>query len=58
MNVLVWLLRAKAWARHPPSAGQVVLVLGVIAACLLVAGFEHVVGWPDWLTVNRLNPKP
>jgi len=49
---LRWLLRAARWARRPPKETTVKLVLGVIAAALLLAGVEHFLGWPDWLTVN------
>ena len=37
-----WLLHASRWARNPPSAKRVVLGLGVVAACLLLAGIEWV----------------
>lgn len=47
-----WLLRMARWARHPPSPGRVKLVLGVVALCLVLFGFEHFFGWPAWLTVN------
>ncbi|MGB8623360.1 MAG: hypothetical protein WCD16_11120 [Paracoccaceae bacterium] len=47
-----WLLRASRWARNPPSAGRVKLVLGIVALCLVLAALEHWVGWPDWLTTN------
>ena len=56
MNQLHWLLRAKRWVQNPPSAGRVKLVFGVIAVCLLIAGYEWAFGWPDWLTPNRLKP--
>jgi type II secretory pathway component PulM len=52
----IWLLRAKRWAQNPPSAKRVLLVFGVIALCLVIAGYEWLFGWPDWLTVNRLKP--
>ncbi len=58
MNYLFWLLRAKRWAQHPPSAGRVKLIFGVVALCLLIAGYEWVFGWPDWLTVDRLRFNP
>ena len=58
MNPLVWLIRAKRWAQHPPSWGRVKLVLGVLALCLAIVALERVFGWPDWLTVNRLSAKP
>jgi hypothetical protein len=54
MNYAIWLIRAKRWAANPPSARQVVLVLGLIAACLAIAGLEYVFGWPEWLTVNNV----
>ncbi|MFC7703414.1 hypothetical protein ACFQXB_04300 [Plastorhodobacter daqingensis] len=48
---LIWLLRAARWARNPPSAKRVKLVLGIIAFCLFIAGLELIWGWPEWLTV-------
>lgn len=45
-------LRAARWARRPPSARRVVLVLGVVAACLALAAIERFVGWPGWLTAG------
>ncbi|KGJ11223.1 hypothetical protein EQ718_21670 (plasmid) [Paracoccus versutus] len=53
MNNLIWLIRAARWARNPPSARTVALVLGVIAAGLLLAGLEHFGLWPDWATTER-----
>jgi hypothetical protein len=49
---LTWFLRMARWARRPPSADRVKLVLIVIALCLLLVGIEHFLGWPDWLTTN------
>lgn len=57
MNIMNWLMRAKGWARNPPSEGRVKLVFGVIAICLVLAGLEWAFGWPDWLTLNRLDAK-
>ena len=54
---LIWLVRMARWARHPASWGRVKLVLGVIAACLALVAFEHFVGWPEALTVDRLRIK-
>lgn len=44
----------KMWrlARNPPPMWKVLLVFGVIIACFVLVGFEKLVGWPDWLTVN------
>ena len=47
-----WLLRAKRWAQSPPSWQRVMLVLGVIAACLALWGIERIWGFPDWLAPN------
>lgn len=58
MNLQLFLARAKGWAANPPSARRVALVLGVIAACLAIAGWEWAFGWPDWLTPERLRPNP
>jgi hypothetical protein len=49
-----WLVRMAQWARNPPSPGRVKLVVAVVAACFLLVLFEHFVGWPDWLTVEKL----
>jgi len=45
-------LRMSRWARNPPSAKRVKLVLLVLAICLVLFGIERVFGWPAWLTVN------
>jgi hypothetical protein len=47
-----WLIRMAQWVRNPPSPGRVKLVFAVIALCLLLAGYEHIYGWPAWLTPN------
>ncbi|TCP63358.1 hypothetical protein EV663_101627 [Rhodovulum bhavnagarense] len=49
---LHWLIRASRWARNPPSPARVKLVLAIIAICMALFIVEHVLGWPDWLTVN------
>lgn len=54
MNLQRWLLKSKMWAKNPPSMKQVAFYAGIIAACLAVAGFELVFGWPEWLQVNSL----
>ena len=50
----IWLLRMSKWARNPPSAGRVKLVLAIIALALLVAGLEWMGWWPDWATAERM----
>lgn len=58
MNYMAWLIRAKRWAQRPPSESRVKLVFGVVAICLLIAGYEWAFGWPEWLAVNRMSSKP
>lgn len=53
MNNLIWLIRASRWARNPPKARTVKLVLAVIVLGLLLAGLEHFGFWPDWATMDR-----
>lgn len=48
----LWLLRMARWARHPPSPARVKLVVAVVAACLALAAFERLVGWPEALSVT------
>lgn len=50
----IWFLRMARWAKKPPSAGRVKLVLAIIAVCLLIFGYEWLFGWPEWLTTNRM----
>ncbi len=47
-----WLIRMAQWARNPPPMWKVLLVLGVIAACLALYGVEVLGLWPDALTIN------
>ena len=48
----VWFLRMARWAKHPPSARRVKLVLAVLAACLALVAVERLAGWPEALTVD------
>jgi len=45
------------WGRNPPSAKRVKLVFAVVLICAALYGVEQLVGFPDWLTPNRINPK-
>lgn len=53
---MIWFLRMAKWARHPPSAKRVKLVLAVIALCLILFAIERWVGWPEALTVQKMRP--
>ena len=49
MDPFRWFLRAKRWAQNPPSEKRVILVLGVIAACLALYAFDRWIGLPVWM---------
>jgi hypothetical protein len=53
MNPL-WLVKMARWVRNPPSPDRVKLVVGVVVACFLLFGVEYFIGWPDWLTVDKV----
>lgn len=40
----LWWVRMARWARHPPPLWKVLLILGVVAASLLLIGIERVTG--------------
>lgn len=46
------LLRMARWARNPPSAARVRLVLAILAICLVVFAIETWIGWPDWMSLE------
>lgn len=53
MNNLIWLLRASKWARHPPSARMVRLVLLIVAGGAAIALLQWLGWWPDWATLEE-----
>lgn len=53
-----WFLHMARWARNPPSAARVKLVLAVVALCLAVAGIEALGLWPDWASAARGKLRP
>lgn len=55
MTNLIWLLRASRWARNPPSARRVRLVLLIVATGLSIALLEYLDLWPDWARMD--NPR-
>jgi hypothetical protein len=48
------LLRMAKWARNPPSAKRVMLVLGVVAICLALFGLEYYGMLPEWMALERM----
>lgn len=53
MNNMNWLLRMSQWVRNPPSPRRVKLVVGVIAACVVIVLIEWLGFWPEWATIER-----
>lgn len=49
-----WLLRMSQWARNPPSTKRVVFGLAVIGICLALVAYEHFIGAPDWMEIERI----
>lgn len=49
-----WLIRMSQIVRNPPSWQRVRIMLGAIVICILIAGFEKLFGWPEWLSVNNI----
>ncbi len=50
----MWFLRMARWARNPPSTRMVIMVLGIIAFCIALFAVEYFLGWPEWLTPDRV----
>lgn len=55
---LAWLMRAKRWAKNPPSKGRVKFVLAIVAVCIVLFVYDRIFGWPDWLTPDRMGRMP
>ncbi len=53
MNNLLWFLRASQWARNPPSARRVKLVLFVILVIVAIVVLEKLGWWPEWAQMER-----
>ncbi|KGJ06498.1 hypothetical protein SAMN04487972_10153 [Paracoccus halophilus] len=53
MNNLLWLIRASRWARNPPRARMVMLVLAIIALGLALKGLEYWGLMPEWASMER-----
>jgi hypothetical protein len=48
------LIRMAQWWRHPPSPHFVRILVVVLVLCAVLVAIERFVGWPDWLTSNRV----
>lgn len=59
MDILARLLvRAAIWVRRPPSRHVVIAAAVAVALSLVLVGIERFIGWPDWLTADRLPRRP
>ena len=41
------------WARHPPSAQRIKLMIAVLMICVVLFGIDRIFGWPDFLTMQN-----
>ncbi|MEM5468029.1 hypothetical protein [Celeribacter marinus] len=51
MNML-WLIRAKAWAKRPPSTKRIIFVFGIVAACVVLYLIERAGLLPEWMQLE------
>jgi hypothetical protein len=49
------LLRMAKWAKRPPSAKQVKMVIGIVLFCLILVAIERWIGVPDWVPEKMPN---
>lgn len=50
--------RMSKWARNPPSARRVKLVLGAIVIAFAIAGLGKLFGTPEWMKLNDIGRGP
>ncbi|MCX7565371.1 hypothetical protein OS189_03305 [Sulfitobacter sp. F26169L] len=48
------LMRARLWAKNPPSTKRVKLVFAAIIIALIIVGLEHYGFWPEWAKAERV----
>ena len=53
-----FLMRMLLWLRHPPSRNQRIAIAAICGIGLAVAAVEYFLGWPDWLTAERVRRPP
>jgi hypothetical protein len=53
-----FLMRMLLWVRNPPSRNQQIAIAVICGLGLGVAVIEHLLGWPDWLTAQRVPHGP
>lgn len=55
LRVLIYMAQ---WSRRRPSRQLVITVCLAAALIAAIVGIERFIGWPAWLTVNRLPRHP
>ena len=53
-----FLIRMLMWVRNPPSRKQQIAIAVVCGTGLALVAIEYFVGWPDWLTAERVPRGP
>jgi hypothetical protein len=53
-----FLIRMMMWVRNPPSRNQQIAIAVVCGIGLTLVTVEWLVGWPDWLTAERVPRGP
>jgi hypothetical protein len=53
-----FLMRMLLWLRNPPSRNQRIAIAAVCGIGIAFAMVEWLVGWPDWLTAERVQRGP
>ncbi len=53
-----FLMQMALWLRNPPSREKRIAIAVVCGIGLSFAAVEWLVGWPDWLTAERIPRLP
>jgi hypothetical protein len=54
-RLLIYMAR---WSRRPPSRQLVITVCVAALLIVVIVAIERFIGWPAWMTVNRLPRHP
>jgi hypothetical protein len=49
---ILW--RMARWLRHPPSRNYIRILVVVLVLATVLVLVERFIGWPDWLTTERV----
>jgi hypothetical protein len=53
-----FLIRMFFWVRNPPSRNQQIAIALICGTGVIFAAVEHVFGWPEWLSAERVPRGP